>query len=223
MRKIATVIVVAISLVTGVAAQDIHVGPYLLFKGGTNSGNIPEGTKTAANFNGIPDFGVTGRWMFDKNSALGFLLDLGYSTYSFRMRPESESIANDDNTIVFKPSYFSLVPSFYFSGVTLGFAFGFPMAYSVQTVSGTEMSGQFLGDVQDLNGPSVEIRLGAIINAWKTETGTLGVVLQAGYMLTGTFKPEYFQPGEYFSNEENNPNIISAGIGLNYLFDLKNL
>lgn len=220
MKRVLVLLSVVAVMTTTAFSQNIYLGPSVVFKGGTNAGNIPEGTKTAFNFNGLPDIGLTFKWMFDKESSLGLLFDAEYATYSFRMRPEDENVANDDNTFVYKPSYISLSPGLFFGGFTLNFAFGFPSAYSVQTVSGND-PGFFEVTQQDLNGPSVEIRLGGMIRAIKSDAGELNIVVRAGYMLTGMYQPEYFTNNEL--DETNNPNIVSGGIGINYLFNLSNL
>ncbi len=220
MKRILVLLSVVAVMTTTAFSQNIYLGPSVVFKGGTNAGNIPDGTKTAFNFNGLPDIGLTFKWMFDKESSLGLLFDAEYATYSYRMRPEDENVANDDNTLVYKPSYISLSPGLFFSGFTLNFAFGFPSSYSVQTVSGND-AGLFVGTQQDLNGPSIEIRLGGMIRAMKSDAGELNIVLRAGYMLTGLYQPDYFTNNGL--DDSLNPNVVSGGIGINYLFNLSNL
>lgn len=220
MKRVLVLLSVVAVMTTTMFAQDIYLGPSVVFKGGTNAGNIPEGTKTGFNFNGIPDIGLTFKWMFDKESSLGLLFDAEYATYSFRMRPEDEDVANDDNTIVYKPQYISLSPGLFFSGFTLNFAFGFPSGYTAQTVSGNDIP-FFEVTPQDLNGPSVEIRLGGMIRAMRSDAGELNIVLRAGYMLTGMYQPDYFTNNDLDS--DYNPNVVSGGIGINYLFNLSNL
>lgn len=220
MRRVLTLLVMVAVVTIAATSQNMYLGPSVVFKGGTNAGNIPTGTKTEANFNGIPDIGLTFKWMFDKESSLGLLFDAEYATYSFRMRPEDETFATDDYTYIYKPSYISFAPGLYFSGVTLNVAFGFPSGYNVQSVSGNENT-PFEVTQQDLNAPSVEIRLGGMIRAIKSDLGEFNVVLRAGYMVTGMYQPDYFTNNEL--DDTYNPNIVSAGIGLNYLFNLANL
>jgi hypothetical protein len=220
MRRVLTLLVMVAVVTIAATSQNMYLGPSVVFKGGTNAGNIPEGMKTAANFNGIPDIGLTFKWMFDKESSLGLLFDAEYATYSFRMRPEDENFANDDNTLIYKPSYISFSPGLYFSGVTLNVAFGFPSGMNVQSVSGNENT-FFEVTQQDLNAPSVEIRLGGMIRAIKSDLGEFNVVLRAGYMVTGMYQPDYFTNNGF--DDSYNPNIVSAGIGINYLFNLANL
>ena len=156
MRKIVLLVAVLIGMtaVSEAQLQRYYIGPSILFKGGLNATDIPEGLKTDPNFNGLPDFGITFKWMFDKNSALGLLVDANYATYSYRMRPENESLANDNNTFVIKPQYFTLAPGLYFSGVTLGVAFGFPASYTINSVAGGDGTGSWQAFTDDLNGPA---------------------------------------------------------------------
>jgi len=217
MKQALIVLAVLVAVAAPAEAQmkQIYLGPSLLFKGGTNAGNIPEGQKTGFNFHALPDLGVTFKYMFSKNSAAGAVLDLEYASYSFRMRPESESVATDDNTFVFRPSYFSIAPSLYLSGVTIGAAFGFPMAYSVNTVSGVDYS-SIAGSKDNLTSPSIELRLGGMITVLESDLGQLNVLIRGGYMVTGLYNKDYFEGG----SDEFNPKLVSGGIGLNYLFDL---
>lgn len=226
MKRVLVLLSVVAVMTTTMFAQDIYLGPSVVFKGGTNAGSIPEGYKTGANFNGIPDIGLTFKWMFDKESSLGLLFDAEYATYSFRMRDEDDNTP-DEEIYVYKPSYISLSPGLFFSGFTLNFAFGFPSSINVSTVAGEEGGAFYTLTQQDLNGPSIEIRLGGMIRAIKSDAGELNIVLRAGYMLTGTLQPEYFegpiQSNVFFQDESYNPNLVSAGIGINYLFNLSNL
>lgn len=227
MKRVLVLLSVVAVMTTTAFSQNMYLGPSVVFKGGTNAGSIPDGVKTGANFNGIPDIGLTFKWMFDKESSLGLLFDAEYATYSFRMRPEDEEVADDNNTYIYKPSYISLSPGLFFSGFTLNFAFGFPSSINVQNVAGDEGGAFYTLTQQDLNGPSIEIRLGGMIRAIKSDAGELNIVLRAGYMLTGTLQPEYFegpiQSNVFFQDESYNPNLVSAGIGINYLFNLSNL
>ena len=220
MKKVLILLAVLAAVATNAEAQrkQIYLGPSLLFKAGVNAGNIPEGQKTGVNFHFLPDIGLTFKYMFSKTSAVGAVLDMDYATYSFRMRPGSESAANDNNTIVFQPSYFSLAPSLYLSGVTIGAAFGFPTAYSVSNVAGDDLSG-LGGTSDDLNSPSIELRLGGMIKVMESDGGELNILIRGGYNVTGLYNSEYFGDG----SDEFNPVLASGGIGVNYLFDLADL
>ncbi len=217
MKQALIVLAVLVAVAAPAEAQmkQIYLGPSLLFKGGTNAGNIQEGAKTGFNFHAIPDLGVTFKFMFSKSSGAGAILDLEYATYSFRMRPESESAATDENTFIFKPSYFSIAPSLYLSGVTIGAAFGFPMAYNVSNVAGTDLS-SIAGTTDNLSSPSIELRLGGMITVLESDLGQLNVLIRGGYMVTGLYNKDYFDGG----SDEFNPKMVSGGLGLNYLFDL---
>lgn len=224
MRKILLALFIVLTSTACLFAQNIYLGPYVLLKGGTNVASIPDGLSTSANFNGIPDFGLTAKWMFDKYSNLGGVLDFGYSTYSFRIGPANAPEATDASTIIFKPSYITITPSIYLSGFTLGFAFGFPAAYSVMSATGDDKTGQFLADVKDINGPLIELRVGGMIPVLKSEIGILSILVQGGYMLTGMINTTYWDKySSTFKDEANNPKIISLGVGVNYLFNLSEL
>lgn len=217
MKKVLILLAVLAAVATNAEAQrkQMYLGPSLLFKAGVNAGSIPEGQKTAVDFHFLPDLGITFKYMFSKNSAVGAVLDVEYATYSFRMRPENESTVTDDNTVVYQPSYFSIAPNLYLSGVMIGASFGFPTALSVSTVSGNDIN----ISSDNLNSPSIELRLGGMIKAMESDGGELNILIRGGYNVSGLYSAESFNGG----SDEFNPVLASFGIGVNYLFDLADL
>lgn len=195
-------------------AQKVLLGPSLVVKGGVNAGNIPEGQKTAFNFHGGPDFSANILYLFNKDMNIGIMGDIGYSTYSYRMRPESESIANDDNTSVIKPSYVVLAPSFFMGGFTIGVALGFPSSYSVSNVSGKIKSDL---PTDNLKSPMIELRIGGMIPLYDFVGGRISIIPQVGYMVSGMVKEVAGFDSTY------DPKIISGGLGVSYHFNLTNL
>lgn len=206
-RSLTTLAITLVLAATCASAQFLSVGPTLIFKGGINAGNIPEGQKTGMNISVVPDVAVTGLLRFAKSSDMGATLDLGYTTYTFRMRPESESFANDRNTFIYSAPHFTVTPGLYFSGFQLGVAFGFPGDPSVESVDG---SITVPGTADASVSPAIEIRAGGMIALWKHDDGVLNAVLHGGYVLSGLEK----NSGNF------NPTPASFGIGINYLFKL---
>lgn len=205
MKRVLLLLVLVGMVVTAQAQrQQVFVGPSILAKAGVNAGEIPTGLKTGVSINSLPDLGVTLKFMFSKESSIGLIADLEYSTYSFQTKPNEG--ATDNNTFISQAQYISIAPSLYLSGLTMGVAFGFPSALSAKTVSGTELN---TVDVDDLTSPSVEVRLGAMIPVMTADVGQLNVVLRGGYMLTGMD-----------DSDQYSPHVASAGLGLNFLFDL---
>lgn len=213
MRKMGLLIVALALTAISAQAQKVFLGPTLLFKAGVNAGNIPEGQKTAMNFNGAPDISANVLWLFNKNSNLGIIGDIAYSTLSFRMRPESEAAANDDNTSVIKPTYLTIAPSFYFSSFTVGLGINLPMGMNVSTVSGTEIS----TNSDNLQSPLLDVRLGGMIPVLEHETGRLSVLVHFAYAISGLSKPIAGVDDTY------NPKVMSGGLGLAYHFNLTNM
>lgn len=202
--------VFAITLVVGAScasAQFLSIGPTLIFKAGVNAGNIPDGEKTGMNINVVPDFAVTGLLRFAKSSDMGATLDLGYTTYTYRMRPESEALASDRNTFVHSAPHFTIAPGLYFSGFQLGVAFGFPGDPSAESVDG---SVKVSGSADNSASPAIEVRVGGMVALWKHDDGVLNAVVHGSYLVTGLEKD-----GGNF-----NPTPASFGIGINYLFKL---
>lgn len=204
-RNFATIAAAFVFSAACATAQFLSVGPTMVFKGGVNAGNIPEGQKTGTNISVVPDFSATGLVRFAKESDMGATFDIGYSTYTYRMRPESEAASNDNNTFVHSISAVTITPGLYFAGFQLGAAFVFPSSYSVESLSGLTVPGT---TTNGMNSPAVEIRVGGLIPLWKHEDGVLNAVLHGGYMVTG----QNSNGGTY------NPTPASFGIGLNYFF-----
>lgn len=213
MRK-ATILVFALILgVLSVHAQKVFLGPTLLFKAGVNAGNIPEGQKTAMNFNGAPDISANVLWLFNKGANLGIIGDFSYSTLSYRMRPESEAAANDDNTSVIKPTYFTISPGFYLSSFTIGVGLNFPMGINISSVSGNEIS----TNSDNLQSPLIDVRIGGMVPVYEHETGRLSVLVHFAYAVSGLGKPIAGVDDTY------NPKVMSGGLGLAYHFNLTNM
>lgn len=207
MKKIATILPLALLMVVStLCAQKnypISVGPFLTLKAGVNAASIPEGQKTGIALSGLPDFGATGYFPLGSKSNIGILAELGYSTYAYGQRSVFGDIESDLYKV--QMSYLTLSPSFYLSGVYLGFDFGVPLSTSV-VVDGNSISGS-----TDNMSTLVEFHLGGMIPVMSDKNGRLNVIIRAGYMLTGTADN---------SSSEFNPKVASAGIGVNYLFNI---
>ncbi len=189
-------------------AQNIYplaLGPFITLKGGVNAGTIPTGTKTDFAFNGIPDFGATLYIPFSDSSNIGAAVDLGYSTYAIRSKPNDN--ATDNNTFDYKYNYLSLSPTLSANVFTLGFNFGIPLAASANNLSGNQSRNLTLDSV----GILIELRIGAMIPLVSSPTGRLDLLVQGGYMLGGI----------YNTSSSANPKAASVALGLNYLFALK--
>lgn len=216
MKRILLVIAILGSmLATGMQAQKMAIGPSLLWKGGVNSGDIPEGSKTGVNINLIPDVAATFRILLNRDETIGFTADLGYAQYTYRMRPESESVANDDNTLIFKHTYFNIAPMFYISGFQIGASFGFPLANHVVRVSGA--SDADLNPSQQTS-PSIELRIAGMIPVFRDKTGSVNVLIHGGYMLNNIGLVSTSQATGLPVSFD--PKAASFGLGVNYLFNL---
>jgi hypothetical protein len=208
MKKVLQLLPLLLLLVVGaVAAQTnypLSLGPYLGLKAGVNAASIPEGSKTGVGLSGLPDFGATLYVPLGANNRIGFLADLGYSTYAYGERLVIADIEGD----LYKQqvSYVTLAPSIYLSSFTLGFTFGLPVAASTVFKNATVD-----GETDDI-ATLVEIQLGGMIPVVENANGRLNILLRAGYMLTGISSE---------SSSEYNPKAATFGLGVNYLFNLK--
>jgi hypothetical protein len=188
-------------------------GPYYAFKAGVNGGNTPLGRQNAVSFNGIPDFGAMLIMPIGGSENIGLGLDLGYTTFSFITKNYE---TGEKFTESF--SYIAFAPNIYFSGFLLGLSVGFP----VNADWGAKI------DTDDLNIIS-DVRLNYTYFFKSDYIGSLGVYLQASYMLTGAFKD--FSQGdplkEYIPavspqvlNNNYNPRVVALSLGFTYLFNL---
>ena len=207
MRSIITLTVIAVIATTSASAQMLSAGAGFLFKAGLNGGTIPEGYKTDVNFNSMPDLSAMALLRFSKTSDMGVMLEIGTTEYTFRMRPENESVADVSNTFTYHVPRFAVTPSLYLGGFTLGAAFGFGSKATSKNLSGTN---EFTMDEEDVESLTTELRLGGQIPLWKHDDGVLNLNLHAGYVLSGLF----------VDGGDTNPKPVSAGIGINYLFTI---
>lgn len=182
----------------------LSLGPYMALKAGVNAASIPEGYKTGVAVSGLPDFGATLYVPLGRDNRLGFLADLGYSTYAYGER----GVVGESEGDLYKlqTSYITLAPSMYISSFTIGFTFGLPVATARITDDNT-----FDGETDNV-ATLVEIQLGGMIPVMENRDGRLNILLRAGYMLTGIVSE---------SSSEYNPKAATFGLGVNYLFNLQ--
>lgn len=208
MKKVWRVLPLLLLLVVGaVHAQTnypLSIGPYLSLKAGVNAASIPEGSKTGIGLSGLPDFGATLYVPLGADNRVGFLADLGYSTYAYGERLVIGDVEGD----LYKQqvSYVTLAPSIYLSSFTVGFTFGIPVAASTVFDNATVD-----GETDNIS-TLVEVQLGGMIPVMANADGRLNILLRAGYMITGIISE---------SSSEYNPKAATFGLGVNYLFNLK--
>lgn len=212
---------VAIVSITSANAQDENLklfprytlGTYFSFKAGVNGGNTPEGRQNGLSFNGIPDFGLIGYFPFDVEPDLGLLYDIGYNSYSFKMKSFST-----DEKFTESFSYFSISARFFFTGFFLGFGINFPVRADFgATIDNSKLQTNY------------DVKLGWMYNVRTDEVGEFNVFVQGSYMLNGIFKDfgkddplkPYIPavPPEEITNSFN-PRAASLTIGINYMFNL---
>jgi hypothetical protein len=180
------------------------VGPFVLFKGGVNSSEVPEGIKNGVAFIPMPDIGVTGYIPFTDDAKTGLAVDLAYCTYGYELKATFKE--DEPSTLTF--NYLTFGPSFHVSGFLVGFNFGIPLGGNIEAFNGSE---------SDINSEDlatmVELRLGAMIPLVESQTGRLNLLLMGGYFLTGQYKED---------NSGFNTHPASLGLGLNYIFNVSN-
>ncbi len=207
------IVFIALSLETKTQGNyPFSAGPYLSAKTGYNANYSPLDRKSVFAFNGLPDFGLSFYFPASNDSHLGFITDIGMTTYAYKVRGLNEGISFDMSY-----SYFTISPAFYYGGIIAGFNFGLPVSANYGAKIET-------GKLNLL----AEVKAGAVIPFISDESGRVNLLITAGYMLTGIYKDfvkddpllQQFPPDstEKFTSEFN-PRAFSISLGLNYMFN----
>lgn len=208
---LATAFCAFVATTTIVSAGELSVGATVIAKAGINT-EIPDGAKTDYNFNSLPDLNVSALYLFSRGSNTGIHLDLGYDTYSFKMRPENDLASNDKTTSISTYNNFSIAPSLYLGGFQLGVAFGIPMGYTEKSVDGTIDN---TATIKALIGDPVvttELRLGVMIPIHNGKDSRLNFNIRGGYMLNSMHDNGFLDDDDFV------PRAASLGVGLSYYF-----
>ncbi len=215
-KKIVIFLFAMTMVMSRVFAQEVtslSVGPSISFKAGINAAEVMEGRKNGIGFANIPDFGVAGLLMLSPESDIGVAADLGLSNYAYKIKG-----VNVNKEYTMRYSYIALGTSFYFSGFTFGFNFGVPVAANF----GNKISTSTLGFM-------TEFKVGGLIPLKIDESGSLNLIINAGYMLSGIYNdyshndpllPYIPEVPPYQISTKYNHRALSLNIGINYLFNL---
>jgi hypothetical protein len=191
----------------------------------------PEGRKVKYALWVLPHYGAALYAPFGTGSKLGGRLDIGVTSTGTTLRPYEiyNRQTNWNGEIIEKHTFFTLAPSISLAGVVIGVGFNFPMM-------GERFNPDFDGDPhtidQGLLKPMVmDLRLGGMIAAWKTDLGTLYAEVQARMFLQGIY-----QDGQFFygyparpngtllpnpnSSDITNMTPATISVGISYLFNL---
>lgn len=178
----------------------MSVGAYINGKVGVNAAEVPNGVKNGVLvLNGV-DFGAVGYFPFSKTSNTAGLLEIGYSSFPFKLAAAGNSSIESD----IKMNYVTVSPQIYFSGFTIGCDLGFHAS--------TEIKNNKFEFEDEVGEFMLNIKLGGMIPIWVTETGRINLLLKGIYAITGS---------SYGIGEDFEFHPASLGIGLNYLFNLK--
>ena len=185
----------------------IGFGPFLSVKPGVNMSEIMDGRKTGLTVV-APDFGGT-LLLSLKNIKLGIMLDLGYNTCKVLDKPENNP--PDNQIITTSVNYFSIAPSFTYSGLVIGLNIGMPLSASMDTKAGDNLTK--FNDKTDNFNSLMELRFGGMIPLVEDATGRLNITIMGNYMLSTLVKND---------NTSFNPSVGSISVGINYLFTVAN-
>jgi hypothetical protein len=208
---LATMMIVLVTAAATTNAGDLSVGATVIAKAGINT-VVPDGTKTDLNFNGLPDINASVLYLFSNGSNTGIHLDLGYDTYTFKMRPENDAVSNDLTTSTSTYRNFSIAPSLFLGGFQLGVAYGIPMSYSEISVDGTRNNTSSIENTIGKPSSTVELRIGAVIPVMRGKSSSLSFNIRGGYMVTGMHSNGIITDADFI------PKAASLGAGISYYF-----
>lgn len=233
MKRLFLCAVVLMAASMDIIAQDVDqlaVGLFVAGKGGMNIGKQDPLFESGFVVNPLSDFGVTGYIPVSRRKNYGIILDVGMSSYSFS---EKKIKPTEGVEITKKYSYLTFAPSFNISYLTFGFALGLPMGVSQKDANGNDLgsiivsdstfispgvTGVVTRDLKENTQMALEIRVGTMIPILKSSTGRLNVFANAGYMLTGIYKDEFY--AKFPTQSQYNPSTMSFSVGVNYVFNL---
>jgi hypothetical protein len=151
---------------------------------------------------------------------LALIVELGYSTYTYRIDTYPDMVLQDFATLKYnyRFSYITFAANLYFGGFTFGMNMGIPSSGS----SGADIPTEKMSNL-------LEFRVGGIIPLFADETGNMNLTIHGGYMLSGIFN--HFGTDDPLKGivksvppevvtDAFNPRAASLTIGFNYLFNL---
>jgi hypothetical protein len=191
------------------------IGPYVTLKSGVNANSVPNGIKNGFNINPLPDFGATIYFPLSSESKFGITCDLGYTTYSYKLKWTDDP----DNPWTNEFSYFTINPNLHIYGFLLGISVGFPM--NANTDNNLYKPFYTTDNLNTL----FEVRIGGMIPIFESFFGRLNILISGGYVLSGIYKENqgwsiYRKQTHYRLDGSNNPHPAWMSIGLSYIFNL---
>lgn len=216
MRKTLTMIMLVIASVATLSAGDLSIGASVLGKAGINATETPEYTKTDLNVNSMPDIGVSALYLFSRTSNTGVMLDLGYDSYSYRMKYYEANPMFDNAIMTHSLRKISIAPSLYLGGFQIGVAFGLNSGYAQLDKDGNTIS----EDDSGVSSTTTELRIGAMIPIVRGKSSSLNLNIRGGYMLSETFATpqKAINTGSFMGMNSHNSKMASLGLGISYYF-----
>jgi hypothetical protein len=178
--------------------HNLQIGAYLMTP--KISHNINHLAQQFVLFYGIVDFGISGFYPLNQNKDVAALLEFGYANYAFAV--------NDSDVLQFNT--INISPQIYLKGFTVGFDFGFFFPPNLLNVS----SSQYDYDNRLKYPYLLNLKLGGKIPVYKTDSGTLNILLK------GTTSLSYIG-GDSFFFRADKIQILSFSAGINYMFNVR--
>jgi hypothetical protein len=198
-------------LVPGDSARSIKFGEFVSAGECFNTGAVSVGVESLPGF--AFSAGVDAGFPLTRDISLS--VALGYDARHINF----EQIGYSPSEVNYNFNYIAIRPELSYSGLLIGVGIGLPVSSGVDG-PGTNGSPANLG-TSDMN-ILIELRLGACIPLLRTASGVLDLTVDGSYALTQIASSELTPAGatKTPATSLNNGPLVTAELGLQYLFDL---
>ncbi|MFM8474002.1 MAG: hypothetical protein ACKOBV_10860 [Candidatus Kapaibacterium sp.] len=222
---------VAYMLVIGAATISLHaqsgrsskflVGAYLHAKAGVNT-TVAQGWKTGPALSGMPDLGLSSRYVLSSDAALSLGIDLGYNSVTYESQFLQKKVRVHEQY-----SSIAVFPHMAYKGFILGVSYDVPVSgncYDIDTDKETSMLSNRSLTYADYLASVVSVKTGLRLPIYENEGSALNLDVMATYALGGMFADGRDYIAAYDDNgltgvynSAKNPTPAGLSIGLSYL------
>jgi hypothetical protein len=202
------------------SSATFHAGAYLHAKAGINT-VVAQGWKTGPALAGMPDIGLTTRYVLSGDGSTSIGLDLGYNSATY----ESQSVETKLR-VHEQYSYIAIFPHLNYQGFVLGVSYDLPVAgscYEIDTDKETSMVSNRSVEFTRYLGSVPSVKTGMRVALMRNAGSTLNLDVMASYALGGLFANgrDYLAAYDYDGltavyNSAKNPTPAGLSIGLSY-------
>jgi hypothetical protein len=206
-------------LVPGDTSRPIEIGPLVSAGECFNTGTV------AADINTSPGLDVSAGAVaeFPLTRTISLSLALAYDARNI----DFQQMGNSASEVNYNFDYVVLRPELSFGGLLIGVGVGIPVSSGASSSISSGASGTGTAGAPSTFGTSamnflLELRVGMCIPVMRSTSGVLDLTLEGAYALTQIASSELTPSGATSTpaTSINNGPLVTAEIGLQYLFDL---